>query len=172
MKVNLNFAQTPAGKDICAPIFFLRENSEFEIAERNADCDSLIIAGVAGNGVVVAKAIINELQQILSCPLQFITIAIDKNNPLEVSLSEQSDFDNKTIILVDDVANSGKILLYSLKTFLRYQPKSIQTLVLVERSHKLFPVRTDYVGLSIATTLQEHIRVQTEGDKITGASLH
>ena len=144
----------------------------FEIAERNADCDSLIIAGIAGNGVVVAKAIINELQQILSCPLQFITIAIDKNNPLEVSLSEQSDFDNKTIILVDDVANSGKILLYSLKTFLRYQPKSIQTLVLVERSHKLFPVRTDYVGLSIATTLQEHIRVQTEGDKITGASLH
>ena len=144
----------------------------FEIAERNADCDSLIIAGIAGNGVVVAKAIIKELQQILSCPLQFITVGIDKNNPLEVSLSEQSDFDNKTIIVVDDVANSGRILLYSLKTFLRYQPKSIQTLVLVERSHKLFPVRTDYVGLSIATTLQEHIRVQTEGDKITGASLH
>ena len=144
----------------------------FEIAERNADCDSLIIAGIAGNGVVVAKAIIKELQQILSCPLQFITVGIDKSNPLEVSLSEQSDFDNKTIIVVDDVANSGRILLYSLKTFLRYQPKSIQTLVLVERSHKLFPVRTDYVGLSIATTLQEHIRVQTEGDKITGASLH
>jgi|SRR5687768_9695030 pyrimidine operon attenuation protein/uracil phosphoribosyltransferase len=144
----------------------------FEIAERNADCDSLIIAGIAGNGVVVAQAIIKELQQILSCPLQFITVGIDKNNPLEVSLSEQLDFDSKTIILVDDVANSGRILLYSLKTFLRYQPKSIQTLVLVERSHKLFPVRTDYVGLSIATTLQEHIRVQTEGDKITGASLH
>ena len=144
----------------------------FEIAERNADCDSLIIAGIEGNGVVVAKAIIKELKQILSCPLQFITVAIDKNNPLEVSLSEQSDFDNKTIILVDDVANSGKILLYSLKTFLGFEPKSIQTLVLVERSHKLFPVRTDYVGLSIATTLQEHIRVQTEGDKIIGASLH
>ncbi len=144
----------------------------FEIAERNASCEALIIAGVAGNGVVLASAIIKELKQILSCSLEFITVHIDKNNPLDVSIKDQMNFDGKTIILIDDVANSGRILLYALKAFLGHQPTSIQTLVLVERSHKLFPVQTDYVGLSIATTLQEHITVQTTGDKITGASLH
>lgn len=144
----------------------------FEIAERNADCNELIIAGVAGNGVVVASAIIKELKQIISCSLEFITVNIDKNNPLDISIEKEINFDGKTIILIDDVANSGRILLYALKAFLEHEPKSIQTLVLVERSHKLFPVRTDYVGLSIATTLQEHIRVQTSDGRVTGASLH
>jgi pyrimidine operon attenuation protein/uracil phosphoribosyltransferase len=144
----------------------------FEVAERNADCDSLVIAGVAGNGVVVANAVIKELQQIIQCPIEFLTISINKDIPLETSLDKEIDFDNRTIIVVDDVANSGRILLYALKHFLLYQPKSIQTLVLIERSHKLFPIQTDYVGLSIATTLQEHITVKTEGDKITGAWLH
>jgi pyrimidine operon attenuation protein/uracil phosphoribosyltransferase len=144
----------------------------FEIAERNGDCESIFIAGIAGNGVIVAKAIINELQGILSCPVEFITVTIDKGNPLNVSIDKQINYDDKTIILVDDVANSGRILLYALKSFLEYQPRSIQTLVLVERSHKLFPVQTDYVGLSIATTLQEHITVKTEEGKILGAWLH
>jgi pyrimidine operon attenuation protein/uracil phosphoribosyltransferase len=144
----------------------------FEIAERNGDCDSIFIAGIAGNGVIVAKAIINELQGILSCPVEFITVTIDKGNPLNVSIDKQINYDDKTIILVDDVANSGRILLYALKSFLEYKPRSIQTLVLVERSHKLFPVQTDYVGLSIATTLQEHIAVQTEEGKISGVWLH
>ncbi len=144
----------------------------FEIAERNDDCDSILIAGIAGNGVIVAKAIIKELENILPCPVEFITITIDKNNPLKISTDRPINFDDKTIILVDDVANSGRILLYALKSFLEYQPKSIQTLVLVERSHKLFPVQTDYVGLSIATTLQEHITVKTEDGKISGAWLH
>ena len=44
--------------------------------------------------------------------------------------------------------------------------------MLVERSHKLFPIQTDYTGLTIATTLQEHIAVETEGDEISGAWLY
>ncbi len=144
----------------------------FEIAERNAGCDSLIIAGVAGNGVVVAEAVIKELKEIITCPIEFITITINKANPLETSLEREINFNDRTIILVDDVANSGRILLYTLKHFLTHQPKSIQTLVLIERSHKLFPVQSDYVGLSIATTLQEHISVETEDGKIIGAWLH
>lgn len=144
----------------------------FEIAERNAECDSLIIAGVAGNGVVLANEVIRELKEIISCPIEFLTISIDKSHPLQTSLDKQLNFDNRTIILVDDVANSGRILLYALKHFLLHEPKSIQTLVLIERSHKLFPVQSDYVGLSIATTLQEHIAVKTEGEKISGAWLH
>lgn len=144
----------------------------FEIAERNSGCDSLIIAGVAGNGVVVAEAVIKELKKIISCSIEFLTISMDKDNPIETTMDKEINFDDRTIILVDDVANSGRILLYALKLFLSQKPKSIQTLVLVERSHKLFPVQTDYVGLSIATTLQEHISVKTEDGKIMGAWLH
>jgi pyrimidine operon attenuation protein / uracil phosphoribosyltransferase len=144
----------------------------FEIAERNSECRSLIIAGVAGNGVVVAKNVIKELQQIIPCTIDFITISLDKHNPVQPTLSEQISLDGKTIIVVDDVANSGRVLLYALKALLYGEPTSIQTLVLVERSHKLFPVQSDYVGLSIATTLQEHITVETKEDVITGAWLH
>jgi pyrimidine operon attenuation protein/uracil phosphoribosyltransferase len=73
--------------------------------------------------------------------------------------------------LIDDVANSGKTLSFALKPFLEYQPKKIQTLVLVERSHKAFPVQPDYVGLSVATTIQEHIYVEVEGETVMGAYL-
>lgn len=143
-----------------------------EIAERNAGCDTLTIAGVLGNGVVVAQNVIRELKSVLTCALEFVTIQIDKKQPVHATIDPPSDFTGKTIIVVDDVADSGRILLYSVKPFLEFQPKSIQTLVLVERSHKLFPVQTDYVGLSIATTLQEHIRVKTENNTITGAWLY
>lgn len=144
----------------------------FQVAERNADCDSLVIAGIAGNGVVVAHAVIKELQQIIKCPVEFLTISIDKDDPRDTSIDKQLNFDDRTVIVVDDVVNSGRILLYALKHFLSHQPKSIQTLVLIERSHKLFPIQSDYVGLSLATTLQEHITVKTEGDKVIGAWLH
>jgi pyrimidine operon attenuation protein/uracil phosphoribosyltransferase len=73
------------------------------------------------------------------------------------------------VIIIDDVANSGKTLLYAVKPFLEFQPKKIQTLVLVERSHNNFPVRPDYVGLSISTTLQEHIFVEVKDGEVTGA---
>ena len=86
-----------------------------------------------------------------------------------VTLGETMNFDNKVIIVIDDVANSGKTLLYSLKPFLHYQPKKIQSLVLVERSHNSFPVHSDYSGISIATTLQEHIYVEVDGSVVIGA---
>ncbi len=144
----------------------------FEIAERNAGCKKLIIAGIAGNGIVVAKRLIEELEQIIDCSLQFVTVFIDKSNPLQVSLDKPTELHNQTVILVDDVANSGRVMLYALKPFLDAEPASIQTMVLVERSHKLYPIQTDYVGLSIATTLQEHITVKTNEESIEGAWLH
>ncbi len=99
-------------------------------------------------------------------------IDINKKNPLSAAILPQADLTDEVIIVVDDVSNSGKTLLYSLKPILDFLPKKIQTLVLVERSHKLFAVQPDYVGLTVATTLQEHISVETDGEKITGAWLH
>ena len=91
--------------------------------------------------------------------------------PIFISVSEKINFDDKVIIVTDDVANSGKTLLYALKPFLEFYPKKIQTLVLVERSYKEFPVATNYVGLSVSTAFTERIVVETSNSEIVGASL-
>lgn len=144
----------------------------FQIAENNQDEQTLVVAGITGNGVVLAKNLVAILQHIIPVPIQMVTIQLNKKEPLEVTVNPALDWNNQNIIVVDDVANTGKTLLYALKPFLAFQPKKIQTLVLVERSHKLFSIQPDYVGLSVTTTLQEHISVTAEGDTITGAWLH
>lgn len=144
----------------------------YEIAEQNIDETELIFASINGNGEIVARNIIKELKEISNFYIQQITIELNKKDPLKVSLDRKIDTENKVVILVDDVANTGKTILYALKPFLNFHLKKIQTLVLVERSHKLFPIQTDYSGLSIATTLQEHIAVETKGEEISGAWLY
>lgn len=144
----------------------------FQIAETNADEAGLVIAGIEGNGVLLAQKLLAELQQIIQIPIWFITIELDKKQPKQVRLSESRNWNEAVIIVVDDVSNTGKTLLYALKPFLEFQPKKIQTLVLVERSHKLFSIQPDYVGLSVTTTLQEHIAVVSRDNEIQGAWLY
>lgn len=143
-----------------------------QVAESNTEEGSIIVAGIAGNGAVLAQKLVAELRQVSALEVQYLSIRLNKKEPTNASLEQDMDFTGKVILVVDDVANSGRTLLYALKPFLSYLPKKIQTLVLVERSHKLFAVQPDYVGLSVATTLQEHITVETEGEQITGAWLH
>ena len=141
----------------------------YEIVENNIDEQEIILAGIAENGIIVAKVIQNILEEISSLKIKLITLKMDKKNPKEVLTEPTIDFADKVIIVIDDVSNSGKTLLYAMKPFLDFHPKKIQTLVLVERSHTSFPVRPDYVGLSIATTIQEHIFVEVKGDALIGA---
>jgi len=143
----------------------------FQIAEANADEQLIIIAGIAGNGIILAQKIVDELKQMVNISIELIIIQLTKKTPVDAVIQNQIDLSDKIIIVVDDVSNTGRTLLYALRPLLNFLPKKIQTLVLVERSHKLFAVQPDYVGLSIATTLQEHIVVETEGGEITGAWL-
>ncbi|RYY56114.1 MAG: phosphoribosyltransferase [Chitinophagaceae bacterium] len=142
-----------------------------EIIENNEGESEIVLAGVDENGSVIARIIEGLIHELSSIRTSLITISMDKRVPGEIRLSEDPGFDNKVVIIVDDVANSGKTLLYALKPFLAYHPKKIQTLILVERSHNSFPVRPDYTGLSIASTLQEHIYVEVEGSTVIGAYL-
>ena len=144
----------------------------YEIAEQNLEgSNELILAGIKDNGVVLAKIIAGYLKEIYKGSVRFISIELDKRHPKDIRLSEALPFDDAVIILVDDVTNSGKTLLYALKPFLAFHPKKIQTLTLIERSHKVYPVKSDYVGVSLATTLQEHIFVEVDGERVTGAYL-
>jgi pyrimidine operon attenuation protein / uracil phosphoribosyltransferase len=142
-----------------------------EIMENNGEEKEIILAGIRESGSVVARCIQKILSEISSIRTELITITLDKRQPSTVELSKTFDFNDKVIIVVDDVANSGKTLLYALQPFLPYHPRKIQVLVLVERSHNSFPVHPDYIGLSIATTLQEHIYVEVDDEKVLGAYL-
>jgi pyrimidine operon attenuation protein / uracil phosphoribosyltransferase len=143
----------------------------FEILENNFGETEFVLAGIRESGTVIARNIQELLAGISPVKTDLITVTLDKKNPDAVTLSRDIPINDKIIILIDDVANSGKTLLYALKPFLNAAPKKIQTLVLVERRHNAFPVKSDYVGLSVTTTLQEHIYVEVEGSSVKGAYL-
>ena len=140
-----------------------------EIAERNYDAKEIVFIGIKDNGFVIANKIAKEIKTIIDCQTTVIELGLDKTKPSVITLDPVIDFTDKIIVLIDDVANSGKTMLYALKPLLEQYPKKIQTLALVERTHKSFPVEVDYVGISISTTLDEHIFVEVENEEITGA---
>jgi len=141
-----------------------------ELAEHlSGDAAPVIIIGIRNSGTVVAEKIGALLKEYVNNKVTVISAAMDKTHPTTVELSEKMDFNDLHVVIADDVTNSGRTLLYALKPLLSFHPKSIQTLVLVERMHKLFPVKPDYVGLSVATTLQEHIQVEVVGGEVMGA---
>jgi len=143
----------------------------FEILENNFGETSFILAGIRESGTVIAETIQRLLAEISGLDTELITVSLDKKNPTTVEISRPLDFKNKVVILIDDVSNSGRTLMYAIRPFLDTSPKKIQTLVLVERSHNAFPVKPDYVGLSVATTIQEHIYVEVEKGLVKGAWL-
>jgi pyrimidine operon attenuation protein/uracil phosphoribosyltransferase len=143
-----------------------------EILENNAGETELIIAGIDGGGTIVARTMHDLLKQLdNSLTLHLANISLNKRHPEEVVISPELDYNNKVVIVVDDVANSGRTLLYALKPLLNWHPKKIQTLALVGRHHNSFPVYPDYVGMELATTMEDHIYVEVEGNAIKGAYL-
>jgi pyrimidine operon attenuation protein/uracil phosphoribosyltransferase len=145
------------------------ERMAYEILENNMEEKEIILAGIADNGSILAANIQRILSEIAEFKTRLISIQLDKRHPAEIHLSESMDFNDRVIVVIDDVANSGKTMLYAMKPFLAYHPRKMQTLALVERTHKSFPVKTDYVGISVATTLQEHIFVEVKNGEIAGA---
>ena len=134
----------------------------YEILEDNYEEKEIVFVGIKENGFVFAEKIINYINSISKISTKLYSITLDKDNPLSQVIkinADSSKLNNKTIIMVDDVANSGKTLCYALKPILECSPKIIQIAVLVDRKHKQFPVSADYIGLSLSTTMKEHITV-------------
>jgi len=141
-----------------------------EIAETLSGDDApIIFIGVRNSGTGIAEIVAGFARQYMPNPVQVISVILDKHNPGEITLSEDINLDGKNIVLIDDVSNSGKTLTYAIKPLLAYHPKRIQTLVLVERMHKSFPVKPDYVGSSVATTSEDFISVELENGMVTAA---
>lgn len=134
----------------------------YELYENNYTEKEIIIAGIVDNGYVLAKRIAAVLQKISSIKIILTEILINKEDPakqeIKIALTDK-ELKNKVIVLVDDVLNSGKTLIFGAKPFLSSSVKRLTTVVLVDRGHNRYPIKADFVGLSLSTTLQEHISV-------------
>jgi len=139
----------------------------YEILENNYQAKKIFLVGINNNGHNFAKLIQAELEKISTPPIELINIKLNPANPLEaINLSiDVNELKNQHLILIDDVANTGRTIFYAFKPFLEVVPKSIQVAVLVDRLHKSFPIKVDFLGLSLATTLKEHITVSLKKKK-------
>ena len=140
-----------------------------QVVEQNHTEKQLILIGIRAHGSVIAEKMSEYIREIFKGEVIVLELSMDKKNPLKIELNKDMDLNGKTIILIDDVANSGRTMLYALKPLLEQLPKKIQTMALVERTHKTFPVDVDYVGFSVSTTADEHISVEVKGGEVVGA---
>ena len=139
-----------------------------QILESNIDQDEIIIAGIDLNGFIIAKKISQEISKISEINTKLCKIKIDKKNPLnDISTSLNfEDYENKSLVVIDDVLNSGATLMYSVKYFLNTKIKSLKTAVLVDRNHKKYPIKADFKGLSLSTSIQSKVEVVIDEKKI------
>jgi len=140
----------------------------FQIYENNVSQKEIVIAGIATNGYLFAKKLKTTIEEISPIKATVCEVKVDKVNPLkEISTSlSESEYKNKSLILVDDVLSSGTTLIYAVRHFLNVPLKQFQTAVLVNRNHKKYPIKADFKGLSLSTSLQEHISVEYTKDSI------
>lgn len=143
----------------------------YQIFEANVTEKEIVVAGIDGGGLNFAKKIQKVLQDITEAKITLCTVFMDKSNPLKSGVTTsiaEKDYQNKSVVLVDDVLNSGTTLIYGVHHFLKTPLTQLKTAVLVNRNHKKYPVKADYKGISLSTSLQEHVQVEfkTKNDSV------
>ena len=139
----------------------------FQILENSIDSDVIHIIGIKEKGFDIAKIVERELKSITKKNISLSSIKIDKKNPKDSVLSDSNLNKNiDTIFLIDDVLNTGKTLIYSLSFLLKFNFKSIKTLVLIDRNHKQFPIKVDYKGISLSTNINDNIKLMNDNKKL------
>lgn len=140
----------------------------YQIYEANLGETEFILAGIENNGYIFAEKLYQELTSICSIRIKLCKVSVNKKNPLdEVKTSLSVDqYTNLSVVLVDDVLNSGSTLIYGIKHFLNVPLKDFKTAVLVNRNHKKYPVKADFKGISLSTSLQEHVSVSFDNEPV------
>lgn len=138
----------------------------YQIYETFIDEEEIVIAGIANSGYIFAQKIKTEVEKIADLKVTLGRMEINKQHPIQEIRSDlqRSDYENKAIVLVDDVMNSGATLIYGVKYFLDVPIKKFKTAVLIDRNHKKFPVKADFKGISLSTSSLEHVQVVFEKD--------
>ncbi len=133
----------------------------YQIYEVNAKEKEVIIAGIDENGYILAKKIEKVLNTIATIETKLCRVVINKKAPLTpVTTSlDADDYTAKSVVLIDDVLNGGATLMYAVRHFLAVPLKQLKTVVMVDRNHKKYPIKVDFKGLSLSTSLQNHIEM-------------
>ena len=136
----------------------------YEIAERHYNEKNIVFIGIEDNGAAVSKRLFELVKEIVTIPCEINSLLISKNNPIgSVQLSNPLSLKNKCIVLIDDVFNSGSTLMHAASFLASQEIHRLTTAVLVERKHRRFPIKADFVGLKLSTTLKEHVTVNMDG---------
>jgi len=136
----------------------------YEIIEQNSNEKKLYLAGINNNGYAFAELLKNEILKVEGCPfaVELIRIRLNPANPtkhaIEIELGGVQ-LRNQNVIIIDDVANTGRTLFYAFQPFMSLLLKKLQVAVMVDRKHKSFPIKVNYVGMTLATTIKDHIQV-------------
>ena len=145
----------------------------YEILESNYTENEIILAGINNNGLGFAKMLKRQIEKLSDVSVQLKQIKLNPAAPVssEVTINiDAADMKNKVIIVIDDVANTGRTMFYAMEVFMGIIPKKIETAVLIDRKHKLFPIEINFFGLSLATTMKEDIQVSLQ--KVSEMAVH
>ena len=146
----------------------------FQMYETNFEESALLLAGISGEGYVLAQALVEELQQIAPFRVELIRLELDKTQvaqPTVRTSRPDADFTDKVVIVVDDVLYTGRTLAFSLQPFLSVPVRKLQVAVLIDRNHPRYPVAADYKGYELSTTLTEHVDVVLSDESRVGVYL-
>ena len=129
-----------------------------QILEDNIDEEGIVIFGISDNGLLIAKKLINHLSKISSIKSNLIKVIIDKDNPIDsIKYDSKFDINSSSVLIIDDVSQSGKTLQSVISNLLIYKPTKIKTAVIVNRDQTLYPVKVDYIGISLSTSVNNHV---------------
>jgi len=134
----------------------------YEIYEANVDEKQVILAGIVGNGYILTQMLAEQLETISPLRVILCEVSINKKEPREEITTSipVSEYKNQSLVLIDDVLHTGTTLIYGVKHFLDVPLKQFKTVVLVDRNHKRYPIKADYKGISLSTSLNENVAVK------------
>ena len=141
----------------------------YEIFERNLNNKKLLLVGIKKNGFVLAKLIQKELSEICKIKIDVTQVFVDKQKPFNEFVIYNNNIEtyrNTSMIVIDDVCSTGKTMMYVVSSLISKFTNKISTLVLVDRKHHNFPIKTNYVGIEVSTTLRQFIEVDLEANKV------
>lgn len=138
----------------------------YQIYETNPEEKEVVLAGIKENGFILAKKLKEQVEKISPIKIILCEVDIDKKNPINTVKTsvKPEEYQNKSVIVVDDVLHTGTTLIYGVKHFLEVPLKQFKTAVLVDRNHKKYPIKADFKGISLSTSINENVKVIFEKD--------
>ena len=145
------------------------ERIAYEILENTFEEKEIFVGGIAGNGFLLAERIVSKLNEISDQQIKLFEVTVNKDNPNDFAINlsiDDQDLSQSTIIIFDDVINSGRTMIHAVKRILDNKISVLKVATLVNRTHRRYPVQADFVGLNMSTTLKDNIIVELGAKEI------